>query len=159
MPTIAVRLSNAERIELDDRAQGDISKYVRNALFGEGPRADDVLGKLALLSEDLSVLNAKIERLEAREPGQVVPSEADAQLKGMLLEVLLMLRGRLSPTERNAVHGTIESEGLPVWESSTPASSFMASNTTSRKAQSEVEKQDLSDSESQDRGRIFKKWR
>lgn len=172
MPTIAVRLSDAERIELDDRAQGDISKYVRNALFGEAENAVEVERRLSELIEEQAVLRSMISTLAdsvknlsvelaknaAPAPALAGTNEAGARLEGMTLELLLLLRGRGSRTELNGIQSEVKRQGLPVWEDSTPPSSFMASNTTMRKAQTEVERQDPPGSEGRSQGGFLKKW-
>jgi hypothetical protein len=118
MPTIAVRLSDAERIELDNRAQGDISKYVRNALFGDAERSQRLETRMDELLETQTVLLSMFRTLatEVREP-KAAPAQDNPRLEGMALELLLLLRGKVaSRTELNAIQGEVERQGLPVWE-------------------------------------------
>lgn len=153
MPSIAVRLSEAERSELDYLAQGDISKYVRNALFGDAEHNAEsiqLLGsRMVELLEDQAVLRALVRALadEVRELKVAPPSHSVAapvqdvsRLEGMTLELLLLLRGSVSLTDRRRIHATIDQEGLPVWGDSDPPPVIK----TERRTQAAVEMQDES---------------
>lgn len=131
MPSIAVRLSEAERSELDYLAQGDISKYVRNALFGDakhnaesaesiqllGSRMEELLEDQAVLRALIRALADEVRELKAAPPPHSVaaPVQDVSRLEGMTLELLLLLRGSVSLTDRRRIHATIDQEGLPVW--------------------------------------------
>ncbi len=136
MPSIAVRLSEAERSELDYLAQGDISKYVRNALFGDakcnaksvesiqwlGNRMEELLEDQAVLQALVRALADEVRELKAAPLPQPVAATVQgiSRLEGMTLELLLLLRGSVSLTDRRRIHATIDQEGLPVWEESEP---------------------------------------
>src|SRR5258708_1027965 len=101
MPTIAVRLSDAERIELDNRAQGDISKYVRNALFGDTERSqrleirmDELLETQTVLLSMFRTLAAEVREMKAAPAPELTPAQGNSRLEGMTLELLLLLRGK-----------------------------------------------------------------
>lgn len=179
MPSIAVRISDSERIMLDNLAGGDISKYVRNVIFGNGRRqaesinwlenqvdglrnrVENLLQNQADLLDTVMALAADVRELKAAPGAQHQPVSAPAQdnsrLEGMTLELLLLLRGNVSLTDRRRIHATVESQGLPVWEDSAPPSSFMASSTTERRAQAEVQEQPAREERSQ--GGFLRKWR
>lgn len=179
MPSIAVRISDSERVILDNLAGGDISKYVRNVIFGNGRRqaesinwlenqvdglrhrVDNLLQNQADLLDTVRELADEVRELKAALPPQSQPIAAPAQdnsrIEGMTLELLLLLRGNVSLTDRKRIHATVEREGLPVWEDSAPPSSFMASNTTERRPQVEVQEPPARDERSQ--GGFLKRWR
>lgn len=167
MPSITVRISDSEKIQLDHLARGDTSKYVRDVLFGETRcRAESLEwleNRVGDLLETVKALAAEVRELKAAPPPQQQPIAAPAQdnsrLEGMTLELLLLLRGNASLTDRKRIHATIESQGLPVWEDSTPPSSFMASNTTERRPQAAVERRDPPGREERSQGGFLKKWR
>lgn len=169
MPSIAVRISDTERTELDNLARGDISKYVRNVLFGDAKRfaesinwlenrVEDLLENQAVLLETVRALVAEVRELKTAPPPQPQPIAAPAQdnsrLEGMTLELLLLLRRNVLPVDRQGIQATVESEGLPVWESSRPPSSFMPE----QRPPSAVERQDPPARENRNQGGRLRKW-
>jgi hypothetical protein len=166
-----VRCTLAERAELEVKSGGNISEYARATLFeGQSQAMLDLQARVEELLQDQAVLRTLVRELagEVRElratpttqPQPIAaPAQDNSRLEGMTLELLLLLRGRASNTERQQIHATVESEGLSVWESSRPPSSSMASNTTERRPQAAVEKQDSPAREDRSQGGLFKKWR
>jgi hypothetical protein len=173
MPSIAVRISDSERRALDNLARGDISKYVRSALFGDARRdaqslqwlenrVNDLFEGQTLLLALVRALDGEVSELReslAPQPQPVVaPVQDNSRLEGMTLELLLLLRGRAARMDLDRVHAEVERQGLPVWEGSTPPSSFMASNTTERQPQAAVERQDPPGREERSLGSRVKSW-
>jgi hypothetical protein len=114
---IRVRCTRAERIEIEERAEGDISKYVRRLLFDEQSQAlsniDRRLDELTeLVQSQASTVTRKGE--EIREPGQA--TGADPVTQGMLLELLMLLRMTASQPNKQAAQAEVERQGLPVFE-------------------------------------------
>jgi hypothetical protein len=151
---IRFRCTLAERLELEDRAKGDISKYIRRMLFEEQAQAlSNIERKLDGLYEEVSVPShsAPPKAEEVRDQGQ--PVEFDTATQGMLLELLLRARGM----DMRSAQAQVERQGLPVWEDPTPLSSFATSNSTVRKAQPEVKRHDPPGKEGRGLGSLFKK--
>jgi hypothetical protein len=157
MPSIAVRISDYELTKLKHFSEDNVSKYVRDAIaaFIDAKcraeslewlenRVGELLENQDVLLATVRALAAEVSELKAAPPPQAQPIAAPAQdnsrLEGMTLELLLLLRGRASNTERQQIHAMVECEGLPVWESSRPPSSSMASNAIERQPQAEVER-------------------
>lgn len=143
-----IRCTVAERAELEVRSGGDISKYVRAVLFeGQSDELLEVGARLSELIETVQVLGNRQARTteEIREALAIARAGAKAEpeaptamgaadpvTQGMLLELLLLLRGTRSRTDLDRAQAEVERQELPVWEGSIPPSSFMASNTTKR---------------------------
>lgn len=173
MPSIAVRISDSEKIQLDYLARGDISKYIRSVAFGEAKcraesigwlesRVEDLLENHAALLDTVGALAAEVHELKAAPIPQPQPITAPAQdnsrLEGMTLELLLLLRRNVSLTDRRGIQATVESQGLPVWEDSAQPSSFMAARMAEQRPQPTVEKQDPPAKEEQSLGTRVKSW-
>lgn len=114
---IRVRCTRAERIELEERAEGDISKYVRRLLFAEeGQALSNIERRLDELVEAVQsgASRAPREGEEVRE--RAGSAQADTETSGMLLELLLLLRMSASRTNMQAAQAEVERQGLPVFE-------------------------------------------
>lgn len=115
---IRVRCTRAERIEIEERAEGDISKYVRRLLFDEQSQAlsniDRRIDELTELVQAQASPGAR-KGEEIREPKQA--TGPDPVTQGMLLEVLMLLRMTASRTNMQTAQAEVERQGFPVFES------------------------------------------
>lgn len=112
MPTISIRVSDAQKIELEERSAsygGNVSDYVKDALFGAGhERGREVLARL----DDLA---AQVSRVSAR-PGSAVAASSSDQSIAMLSEALILLRMSLKPDAMRAARGELERLKIESWE-------------------------------------------
>jgi len=97
VPTICFRCSEAEKAELEVRANGEISAYIRARLFNE----DDV-------KPLLEQLLLRFDPTESGGPGY-------GSMEGLLAEVLLLLRMTMKPDVQREARAEVERLGLPVW--------------------------------------------
>ncbi|MBU7436776.1 hypothetical protein [Paraburkholderia fungorum] len=144
MPSIAVRISDSEKIELDLRARGDISKYVRDVLFSEAKcrdesigwvenRVEDLLENQAVLLATVRALADEVSELKVAPPQQpqliaapAATGAPDPERKGIIME-LELLRGQTSREVKMLIWETVEGRDLPVWDGDPPPpGSFLA---------------------------------
>jgi len=104
VPTITVRCTEAQKIELEDRAAGDLSAYVRRQLFEK--------------IEYEKTLQTILSRLEDQ-PGKAGASgHTDSPLVlAMLMELVLLLRTASKPEAKKEAWAEVERLGFTVWES------------------------------------------
>lgn len=106
MATVSFRCTEAQKIELEERAQGDISGYVRQKLFRQ--------------MEQENTLELILQRLDeqAENAGGTQASGMDRQSTSMLIELLLLLRTASKPDAKREAQAEVERLGFQVWESS-----------------------------------------
>ncbi|MDR5785252.1 hypothetical protein P9281_01575 [Caballeronia sp. LP003] len=111
MPTISIRLNDAQKIELEERSarhDGNVSEYIKFALFGKGhENGQEVLLRLDELAD------AMLRSSSARdEPGAAHPDSAAT----MLMEVLMLLRMALPPEKIRSARAELDRLAIPSWE-------------------------------------------
>ncbi|EKL8567297.1 hypothetical protein PSQ33_006284 [Pseudomonas aeruginosa] len=105
MPTVSFRCTETQKIELEERSQGDISEYVRRQLFRQMEQED--------------TLEMILQRLDQRPGGAEQPSAGiDRQSMAILIELLLLLRTASKPDAKREAQAEVERLGLDVWDSS-----------------------------------------
>ncbi|MBR8032435.1 hypothetical protein [Burkholderia vietnamiensis] len=170
-----IRCTVPEKAELEVRSGGDISKYVRAVLF-EG-QSDELLAvesrvselietvrvlgnRQARTSEEVRELIAKVVAApKAKAEAPTATGTPDPATQGMLLELLLLLRGTRSRTDLDRAQAEVERQKLPVWDGPTPPSSWMASSTTEQRPKAEVERQDTPVRDERKQGGWLGDWR
>ncbi|WP_155637799.1 hypothetical protein [Burkholderia stagnalis] len=112
MPTISIRLSDAQKIELEERSAsygGNVSDYVKDALFGTGQeRGREILARLDELAEQVSRASGR--------PARGAPSAPSDETKVMLSEALILLRMSLRPEAMRAARAELERLKIEPWE-------------------------------------------
>lgn len=109
MPTIVVRVTDAQKAELEARAEGSVSKYVRRQLFNDQPSLEAVLDRIDHLADDIAE-----GRLSPDPSGFQPPSTTDDQWP-LLLEMLLILRAAMKPTTMRAAQAELKRRGITPW--------------------------------------------
>ena len=105
MPTVSFRCTETQKIELEERSQGDISEYVRRQLFRQMEQED--------------TLEMILQRLEQRPSGDGQPGAGiDRQSMAILIELLLLLRTASKPDAKREAQAEVERLGFDVWDSS-----------------------------------------
>ena len=105
MPTVSFRCTETQKIELEERSQGDISEYVRRQLFRQMEQED--------------TLEMILQRLEQRPGGDGQPGAGiDRQSMAILIELLLLLRTASKPDAKREAQAEVERLGFDVWDSS-----------------------------------------
>ena len=112
MPTISIRVSDAQKIELEERSAsygGNVSDYVKDALFGTGQeRGREILTRLDELAEQVSRVSGR--------PASAAPASSSDQTTAMLSEALILLRMSLKPDAMRAARGELERLKIEPWE-------------------------------------------
>lgn len=111
MPNINVRVSEAEKAELEVRSEGNVSAYVRQQLFGQDRTLETILHRLEDIADDLEDKHTGAERPDTIAARDVMP---------MLAELLLMMRRTVKPDTRKMAQSEIARVGMQVWESGNP---------------------------------------
>lgn len=112
MPTISIRVSDAQKIELEERSAsygGNVSDYVKDALFGTGQeRGREVLTRLDELAEQIARASNR--------PASTTPAASSEQSITMLSELLILLRMSLKPDALRAARGELDRLKIAPWE-------------------------------------------
>lgn len=112
MPTISIRLNDAQRIELEERSarhNGNVSEYIKYALFGKGHESgQEVLTRLDELADAML-------RFPNTGRDEAVPGRSDLAAT-MLMEVLLLLRMALPPEKIRSARAELDRLAIPSWE-------------------------------------------
>ena len=109
MPTICIRVTEPQKVELEERSarfDGNVSEYIKDSLFGEPNR--EVLDRLDVLDE----LVASVAGLQSG--GKPVQSEPSTI---MLAEALILLRMSLSPEKLRASRAELDRLKIESWQS------------------------------------------
>jgi hypothetical protein len=112
MPTISVRVSDAQKFELEERSarySGNVSDYIKDALFGSrNEQANEILSRLDELTDYVS-------RLSNGSLGGRETQVADRS-STMLMEVLILLRMALPPDKIRGARAELDRLDIPSWE-------------------------------------------
>ncbi|QIE30382.1 hypothetical protein [Caballeronia sp. SBC2] len=103
MPTISFRVTDAQKLELEARSDGNVSDYVKSVLF-------DTQG----------TLNQILERLSPAQSGQTRDpvrgfDHTNPDIENILAEVLMLLRFTVKPDSKRSVHAELNRLGVPLW--------------------------------------------
>ncbi|MCG7605391.1 hypothetical protein [Halomonas sp. MM17-34] len=108
MPNINIRITEAQKAELEARSGGSTSDYVRSLLFGEQAGLEAVLDRIDHLADDIA-------------EGRLLPVQGEPQPAGddrlmpMLLEVLLLLRATVKPETMRMAQSEMKRRGFTPW--------------------------------------------
>ena len=108
MPNINIRITEAQKAELEDRSGGNTSDYVRSLLFGEQAGLEAVLDRIDHLADDI----AEGRLLPETSPDRGADIES---LKPMLVELLLMFRNIAKPETLRATRAEMKRRGITLW--------------------------------------------
>jgi hypothetical protein len=104
VPTVGIRVTDAQKIELEDRSArigSNVSEYIKDVLFGQQDTLHQILQRLEGISP----------------PTTGAPATSSAHVESMLAEMLLLMRFTVKPDTKRQVHAELERLGLPVWSS------------------------------------------
>ena len=108
MPNINIRITEAQKAELEARSGGSTSDYVRSLLFGEQAGLEAVLDRIDHLADDIA-------------EGRLLPVQGEPQPAGddrlmpMLLEGLLLLRATVKPETMRMAQSEMKRRGFTPW--------------------------------------------
>ena len=105
MPTITFRCTEAEYIELHDRAGGNMTRYLKDLVFGQ--------------IDQKNALEAILQRLDSAPGQQAQGSDLDGQTRAIFVEILLLMRGTVKPATKREAQAEVERLGMDVWSSDT----------------------------------------
>ncbi len=109
MPTICIRVTEAQKVELEERSvrfDGNVSVYIKDSLFGGRNR--EVLTRLDELGDLMSGAFAL--------QGSGDKSPHSEQSASMLAEALILLRMSLSPEKLRAARAELDRLKIESWE-------------------------------------------
>ncbi|GAB5097486.1 hypothetical protein [Caballeronia sp. HLA56] len=111
MPTISIRLNDAQKIELEERSarhDGNVSEYIKYALFGKGHESGrELLSRLDELTDTLSRLSHSGRDESYAEPDLTAH---------MLIEILMLLRMALPPDKIRSARAELDRLDIRSWE-------------------------------------------
>lgn len=108
MPAITFKCSDAEKEELEARSNGNVSRYVKQVLFGQMAREDDLAHLVDLVE--------KLLQQSSREGDSTPSSGTDPVLLGMVAELLMIMRLSAKPEALQGAKSELTRAGLPVWQ-------------------------------------------
>lgn len=108
MPTVTIRVTEAQKAELEARSGGSTSEYVRSQLFGEQAGLEAVLDRIDHLADDIAEGRLLPELSEPRET-------SSGSLEPMLMEILLMLRAMAKPETMRGAQKEVRRRGFMPW--------------------------------------------
>lgn len=107
MPTVSFRVTEAQKNELEERSEGNVSDYVKGVLFREFEHQD--------------ALDTILKRLESlpsnTAPAGKVSAELDPSARAILIELLLLMRLTVKPDNKREAQSEVERIGFQVWDS------------------------------------------
>lgn len=107
MPTICIRVTEAQKVELEERSvrfDGNVSEYIKDTLFGNPNR--EVMARLDVFGE----LLASVSALQTR--SRLTPQDLSVD---MLAEALILLRMSLSPEKLRAARAELDRLKIGTW--------------------------------------------
>lgn len=108
---VTIRMTYAQKIDLQSRSEGNVSDYVKKRLFGDPDNSAELLERLANIE-------ALLENRSADQPGSDVHAMGrDRYIEAMLMEILLVLRSVSKPEHSKAAGSEIKRIGLEPWSS------------------------------------------
>ena len=100
MPSISLRVTEAQKIDLEYRSEGNVSEYIKQQLFGQKESASEVI--------------ARLDKLLKRSSSEQQAAGRDRYIEAMLIEVLLILQVSKADAQKVA-GGEIRRLGLEPW--------------------------------------------
>ncbi|EPN9162958.1 hypothetical protein ACT4EA_004154 [Escherichia coli] len=101
----------AQKIDLQNRSDGNVSDYVKKRLFGDPDNSTELLERLANIESLLENRN------EERDEGSSFENDRDRYIEAMLIEILLVLRSVSKPEHSKSAGHEIKRIGLEPWSS------------------------------------------
>lgn len=101
MPTISLRVTEEQKIDLEYRSEGNVSEYIKQQLFGQKESASEVI--------------ARLDKLLERSSSEQQAAGRDRYIEAMLIEVLLILRQVSKADAQKVAGGEIRRLGLEPW--------------------------------------------
>ncbi|MFP1771044.1 hypothetical protein ACLEDK_16850 [Lonsdalea quercina] len=101
MPTISLRVTDAQKIDLEYRSDGNVSEYIKQQLFGQKNSVTEAITRL--------------DRLLERSPLEKQSTGRDRYIDAILIEVLMILRQVSKADAQKIAGGEIRRLGLEPW--------------------------------------------
>lgn len=101
----------AQKIDLQNRSDGNVSDYVKKRLFGEPDNNAELIERLDNIESLLE--NRSDEHMTANDAGR----SRDRYIEAMLIEILLVLRSVSKPEHSKAAGSEVKRIGLEPWSS------------------------------------------
>jgi hypothetical protein len=107
---VTIRMTIAQKIDLQNRSEGNVSDYIKKRLFGEPDTSAELI-------ERLDNIEALLETQTENRTFQNHGSDRDRYIEAMLIEILLVLRTVSKPEHSKAAGSEIKRIGLEPWSS------------------------------------------
>lgn len=107
---VTIRMTIAQKIDLQNRSEGNVSDYIKKRLFGEPDTSAELL-------ERLDNIEALLESQTENRAFENNAGERDRYIEAMLIEILLVLRTVSKPEHSKAAGSEIKRIGLEPWSS------------------------------------------
>lgn len=107
---VTIRMTIAQKIDLQNRSEGNVSDYIKKRLFGEPDTGAELL-------ERLDNIEALLESQTENRSVNRNTGERDQYIEAMLIEILLVLRAVSKPEHPKAAGSEIKRIGLEPWSS------------------------------------------
>lgn len=102
MPTISLRVSESQKIELEERSNGNVSDYIKAQLF-ERP-------------DPHAMLESVLHKLEKDSPQDSHSAGMDDRSLPMLMEILQLMRFTVKPEVKEKAQAEVERLGLKIMQ-------------------------------------------
>lgn len=107
---VTIRMTIAQKIDLQNRSEGNVSDYIKKRLFGEPDTSAELL-------ERLDNIEALLESQSENRAFDRHTGDRDRYIESMLIEILLVLRTVSKPEHSKAAGSEIKRIGLEPWSS------------------------------------------
>ncbi|HCA3195752.1 TPA: hypothetical protein MN540_005060 [Klebsiella pneumoniae] len=108
---VTIRMTMAQKIDLQNRSEGNVSDYVKKRLFGDPDNSAELLERLANIESLLE------NRTGDRDGSSALENGRDRYIEAMMIEILLVLRSVSKPEHSKAAGHEIKRIGLEPWSS------------------------------------------
>lgn len=102
MPTISLRVSESQKIELEERSNGNVSDYIKAQLFDR--------------PDPYAMLETVLQQLEKGAPQEMASGTADAKSLAILVEILQLMRFTVKPEVKEKAQAEVERLGLKIMQ-------------------------------------------
>lgn len=102
MPTISLRVSESQKIELEERSNGNVSDYIKAQLFDR--------------PDPHAMLETVLQQLEKGAPQEMASGTADAKSLAILVEILQLMRFTVKPEVKEKAQAEVERLGLKIMQ-------------------------------------------
>jgi hypothetical protein len=103
LPTISFRVTDAQKIELEARSDGNVSDYVKSVLFDRQGTLNQILQRLPT-----------VQNVQAQNAGTAF-DHTNPAIENILAEVLMLLRFTVKPDSKRSVHAELNRLGVQLW--------------------------------------------